>query len=283
MNQYDLENHLKTLPLGVVHFLPKTASTNDVAASWIEADCSDLALVVADEQTAGRGRSGRKWFTPAGSALAFSLVLRPMGPVQSQLEQQNTGILNGLGALAVCQTMQKKYQLSAAIKWPNDVLVEGRKLAGILTEAHWVGSELAAVVIGIGINVATKSVPPVDWDTLNLHPFPATCMDSILGVPVNRWDLLYSVLEELLTWREQLSTPKFMDTWQENLAFLGEWVQIIPSGKNAALKEIRIIGLEEDGSLQILEKSGKLNSLRVGEILPSNPPRHGFNLRPVDS
>ena len=283
MKQIDLKTRLNNLPMGGIRFFSQIASTNDEAANWIRAGCPDLALVIADEQTAGRGRGGRRWFTPAGSALAFSVVLRAAEPVSQLLAYQNTIRLNGLGALAVCQTLQNKYKLPAKIKWPNDILVNGKKLSGVLVEAYWLGNELAAVVLGIGINVATTSLPPADWDTLNPHPFPATCMESVLGATVSRWDLLYEVLEELLIWREQLAMPEFLQAWQQSLAFQGEWVQIVSPELDAIPKMGQIISLEEDGALQIQEKSGKLSSLRIGEIHPSDPSLGGFSLRPVDS
>ena len=282
MNQLSLETRLKNMDLGGIRYFERIASTNDEAAHWLKNDCPDLALVVADEQTAGRGRGGRKWYTPAGSALAFSVVLRSRDQINQLLKYQNTARLNGLGALAVCQALLKKYRLSAQIKWPNDILVNGKKLSGVLAEAHWIGNELAAVVLGIGINVATASIPPHHWDTLNSRPFPATCVDTVLGKSINRWDLLSAVLSELLNWREQLSAPEFLQAWEENLAFKGQWVQVISPEIDATIKTGQIIGLEEDGALQLQEKSGNILSLRAGEIHPSDPPLGGFHLRPVD-
>ena len=283
MKQTELETQLKNLPLGGIRFFQQIPSTNDEASNWIKAGCPDLALVIANEQTAGRGRGGRKWFTPPGSALAFSVVLRADEQINKLLDYQNTARLNGLGALAVCMALQKKYRLPAKIKWPNDILVNGKKLSGILAEAHWLGNELAAVVLGIGINVATSSVPPADWDTRNPHPLPATCVETLVGAPISRWDLLYLVLEELIIWREHLSGQEFLKTWQDNLAFLGEWVQIVSPGLDAINKMGQIIELERDGALKIKDKSGELSSLQTGEIYPSAPIFGGIRLRPVDS
>jgi len=283
MEQQELENHLQDLPLGEIRYFDQIASTNDEAADWIKEDCPDLALVVADEQTSGRGRGGRKWFTPAGTALAFSLVLRTAEPINQLLRYQNTARLNGLGALAVAQTLQKNFQLPARIKWPNDILVNGMKLSGVLAEAHWIGSELVAVVLGIGINVATTAIPPNDWDTLNPQPFPATSIEAETGNSLDRWDLLSAVLTELLIWRHQISTPEFLNAWEEKLAFKDQWVQIITPGMAIPNKTGKIIGLEEDGALQIQDESGDRHSLRAGEIRPSDPPLGGFHLRPVDS
>lgn len=282
MNQQKLEEQLKNLPLGGLRYFDRLGSTNDEAADWIKTNAPDLALVVADEQTAGRGRGGRKWFSPAGSALAFSLVLRPDEHINQLLKYQNTARLNGLGALAVCRALQNQVGFPAQIKWPNDILVGGRKLSGVLAEAHWIGSELAAVVLGIGVNVSQASVPPDVWDTLNPYPFPATSVEAALGAAVERWALLSAILDELLIWRQQLSGPDFLHTWEANLAFRNQWVQVIPPG-GGGIETGRILGLEDDGALQVETAAGEVISLHSGEIHPSDPPLGGFRLRPVDS
>lgn len=126
MMHNELEMRLKNLSLGGMRFFHQIPSTNDEAANWIKAGCADLSLVIADGQSAGRGRGGRKWFTPSGSALAFSVVLRVDDQINRLLDLENEARLNGLGALAVCQALQKVYRLPAKIKWPNDVLVNGK-------------------------------------------------------------------------------------------------------------------------------------------------------------
>jgi BirA family biotin operon repressor/biotin-[acetyl-CoA-carboxylase] ligase len=282
MNQTELETQLQELPLGGIRYFDRIGSTNDVAASWIKAGCPDLALVVADEQIAGRGRGGRKWFSPAGSALAFSLVLRSEEQINLLLKYQNTARLNGLGALAVHKALQRKYNLATKIKWPNDIIHNDRKFSGVLAEAHWIGSELTAVVLGIGINISPGSVPSENWDTLNPQPFPATCLEAALGAPVKRWELLNATLQELLSWRTRLSETEFLQAWEANLAFWGQWVQVIHPGMGEAIKTGKVIGLEEDGALQIEDQSGDVIQIRTGEIHPSDPPLGGFRLRPVD-
>jgi BirA family biotin operon repressor/biotin-[acetyl-CoA-carboxylase] ligase len=283
MNQHRLEEQLKNLPLGGIRYFERLGSTNDEAAAWLKAECPDLALVVADEQTAGRGRGGRKWFSPAGSALAFSLVLRAEEQINQLLKHQNTSRLNGLGALAVCQALHKQYNLPAQIKWPNDILVHDQKLSGVLAEAHWIGSELAAVVLGIGVNVSKASVPPDNWDTLNPHPFPATSVEAALGASVERWALLSAILDELLIWRQRLSEPDFLQTWEANLAFRDQWVQLLSPGMESGFRIGKILSLEEDGALQIETESGEVLNLHSGEIQSPDPPLGGFRLRPVDS
>ena len=147
-----LRMSLRDLPLGGLRFFEEISSTNDVALEWASQGAPDLALVVAEGQTSGRGRAGRAWVTRPGTALAFSLVLQ-----LSSGEEQNLPRFSGLGALAVASALQK-WGLTAAVKWPNDILLEGRKVCGILVEAVWVGEKVERMILGIGINVTTEAV-----------------------------------------------------------------------------------------------------------------------------
>ncbi len=272
MDQHTLEACLADLPLGEMRYFDTIGSTNDYAAEWAQKGAPDCSLVLADEQTAGRGRGNRDWFTPPGSALAISLILHPEIPGESGRITRITG----LGALGVSRALRNAYQLPAEIKWPNDVLVRGLKVAGILAEASWMGGQLSAVILGIGINVAPSSVPPQDWAGHHDRPFPATCVESALGAPVDRLVMLQVVLAELLKWLPRLSEPKFIQAWREKMAFLGDWVQVITSatdGGDFPPLEGQIINLNKDGSLRLRLRSGELKSLQVGEIY----------LRPVDS
>jgi BirA family biotin operon repressor/biotin-[acetyl-CoA-carboxylase] ligase len=158
------------LSLGDLRFYPQAGSSNDLALVWASEGARDLSLVFADEQTGGRGRLGRRWFTPAGSALAFSLIFRP-----SEHEREHVGLFAGLGALALVDALKAR-GLLAEIKWPNDVLIGGKKTAGILVETVWTGAEVDSVVLGMGVNVFAASVPPAE--ALN---FPATCVATELG------------------------------------------------------------------------------------------------------
>lgn len=217
-------------------------------------DAPNLSLVVADEQTAGRGRLGRPWYTPPGASLAFSLVLHTtlLGSISSPR-------FTGLGALAVCTALYDAYNVEAQIKWPNDVLVGERKLAGILVEASWQGDELLATILGIGINVALKSVPPED----DLS-FPATCVEAVLGVPLNRWKLLREVLEAFFAWLPFLDKAIFIQTWEEKLAFHGEWVHLILEGQKPI--EARLLGLEADGAIHVALPNGSEERFQTGEV-----------------
>ncbi|MDD5466518.1 MAG: biotin--[acetyl-CoA-carboxylase] ligase [Anaerolineales bacterium] len=277
-----IQTALAGLPLGGVRTFASLGSTNVEAARWLESDAPDMAVVVADEQTAGRGRGNRRWFTPPGAALAFSLVLKS---AVSGEDNANIAHLTALGALAVCAALEGLYQLPAEIKWPNDVLVDRRKLAGILVEAHWLGDRLTGAILGIGINIAPASVPS-DSEVL----FPATCVEACLAdrragtrgayQSVERWHLLRRVLEEVMRWRPDLGSGRFLEAWESRLAFRNGWVQVwrdletAEASQAIVLYEGRILGLNPDGSLRLGEGTGITRDVNMGEIRlrPSEAP-----------
>src|SRR5215207_2733298 len=175
MDQNELKKILSSLPLGDIRYFDSIGSTNSEALAWATSGAHDLSLVIADEQTAGRGRLDRKWFTPKGTALALSLILRPTAEERPHLTR-----LTGLAALAITDAL-RTYGLISQIKWPNDVLLNGRKVAGILVESVWSGEDVDSLVIGIGMNVFKDAVPPAD-----LLLFPATSLEESLGPAVER-------------------------------------------------------------------------------------------------
>src|SRR5215207_7881393 len=135
MNQTELRKALSKLSLGDVRYFDSIGSTNNEALAWATRGAKDLSLVIADEQTAGRGRLDRKWFTPKGTALAFSLFLRPTVDEKPHLTR-----IVGLAALAVAESLRTR-GLAAQIKWPNDILLMGHKVSGILVESVWSGED----------------------------------------------------------------------------------------------------------------------------------------------
>ena len=132
--------------VGPVRALRSVASTNDIAWAWAAAGCPEGAVFFAEEQVQGRGRFGRTWHCPHGAGLLLSIVLRPSAPSVTPAH------LTALAALAVAEAVEETAGLAAAIRWPNDVTVHGRKLAGVLVERRG-GQGASACVVGIGLNV----------------------------------------------------------------------------------------------------------------------------------
>ena len=258
MDENQISAALAGLPLGGLRFYRSIGSTNDEALAWSAVGAQDLSLVVADEQTAGRGRAGRKWHTPPGMALAFSLILRP-----SPFERTVPARLTGLGALALVD-LCKDLALDAQIKWPNDILLRGRKVAGILVESAWAGNALDASVLGIGLNVAAAAIPPAEELT-----FPATSLETELGRRLKRAGLLGVILAALLAWRSRIASPEFIRAWESSLAFRGHLVALGRDGNQPLVGTL--LGLEMDGSLRLMADSMP-TVVHFGEI----------HLRPMD-
>jgi len=269
VDQPSLESSLSDLPLSAISFFNSIDSTNDEAWRWVERGAPHPALVIADEQTAGRGRFQRRWVTSAGSSLAFSLILHSP-PFDPQLLTRFTG----LGALAVSQALEHDYRLPAQVKWPNDILLGGRKTGGVLVESRWQGQDLIAVVIGVGINIASQSISPAILPPPGLN-FPATCVEEELGHPVDRMALLHTVLREFFDWNQKVATPEFLRAWENRLAFRGQWVEWVaetspmpasPGHAPSQLATGKVDGLADDGSLRLIDRSGKSFTVHAGEI-----------------
>ena len=253
MNKSQLERDLSHLPLSAIRYHDVIGSTNDEALVWASKGASDLSLIVADEQTKGRGRMDRKWFTPPGSALAMSLILLP-----KDIERAHPARTTGLLALSLTESLLK-LGIRPQIKWPNDVLLGGRKVAGILVETSWTGDELNAIVLGMGVNVLSSSVPRSEQIL-----FPATCVEDELGHTQDRIELLKSILGSVLDWRPKLGTDEFLKAWEENLAFCGQQVQVEAGSENPIIGEV--LGLDPDGGLRLRDEHGKSIIVQFGEV-----------------
>lgn len=246
---------LAGLPLGRVEYFSQIDSTNDEALRWIALDAPHYSLVMADEQIQGKGRAGRSWITRAGAALAFSLVYRF---TEACLGGASVGLLAALGGVAVCQALESEYHLPVEIKWPNDVLIGRRKVAGVLAEAQWQGDQPLAAVLGIGVNVSRESLPP----PAELF-FPATFIEAETGQPVERLGLLRAILAQLFYWHERLCEAEFLQTWWTHLAFRDETVRITAGPE---IIEGQITGLEPDGALILVDLAGQVHLIHMGEV-----------------
>src|SRR5690349_3053329 len=175
----------------------QVGSTNDLIRQQARAGHPEGLVILADEQTAGRGRLGRAWAAPPGSSLLMSLLLRP-----TWLAPADAFSLTMLAAVALCEAVEQATPLSAALKWPNDLLLpvrsaagpELRKAAGILSEIELDGDQIAWVVIGIGVNVGWSPTGVVDGRDL---AEVATSVSAAAGQPIERLPLLRALLERV--------------------------------------------------------------------------------------
>ena len=253
MDQQDLIQTLSNLPLGEIRYFSSIGSTNDEAMQWATRGVQDLSIIVADQQTAGRGRLDRPWFTPPATALAFSLILRPTAEEMPHLSR-----IVGLAALAVADAFGR-LGLAPQIKWPNDILLNGRKVAGILIELTWAGEEVDCVVVGMGVNVAKGATPSTD-----VLRFPAISLEHILGEAPDRILLLHNILTSFISLRPHIHTDSFMASWEKSLAYHGMEVRVEMGADQVIVGKVS--GLEADGSLKILDEHGKTIAVRFGDV-----------------
>ncbi len=253
LSQKDLQSSLPVHGLGEpLYYYPSVGSTNDRAAELAEGGAPHGTLVVAEEQTRGRGRAGRSWFSPQGSALAFSLLLGPDG-----FNPAYSNVLGVLGALSVVEAVETRGG-QALIKWPNDVLLDGLKVAGVLAEAGWVGGRLSHAILGIGVNVLQASAPDD-----RLLDFPATSLEISLGKKVDRQRLLLDILEGVGKWLPGLGSDELRRAWRDRLAFLGERVSV--SNPDVAVVGT-YSGIDSDGRIVLLDRDGEELRLSAGDL-----------------
>jgi BirA family biotin operon repressor/biotin-[acetyl-CoA-carboxylase] ligase len=211
-----------------IHFFPTIGSTNDVALSRIATsrsaspsgerpDRTEGLVVVADQQTAGRGRRGHTWFSPAGAGLYVSVVL---APARARVDPARATMLLTLTAgVALAEAVQTETGLPVDLKWPNDLQVARRKLAGILAETAGTSAPADPVVVGYGINVSPAAFPPELRER-------ATSIESELGRAVDRHRLLVETLVSLARRYEDLLEGRFD-------AILDAWRRLAPAASGA--------------------------------------------------
>ncbi len=252
-----------------IEYLPSVGSTNDLAKQLGALGAPEATLVVADEQTAGRGRLGRAWWTPPGSALALSLLLRP------QFHPTLAHRLTMLAGLAAAEAIEHVTGLHVGLKWPNYIVIEKSssvvglsssilKLGGILTETSISGQDMEFAVIGLGLNV---NVDFGGWDDLP----EATSLMNELGRKADRLDILGAWIER---WAARYLTLDHDDQlradWSARLVTLGREV-VARNGGNSITGWAE--GVSESGALLIRQADGTLASVEAADVtLRANSP-----------
>lgn len=235
-----LRRGLHTERLGcTIIYRRRLASTNDLARDLAAGGCPDGALILADHQTRGRGSHGRSWQAPPGSSLLFSLILRPPLPAT------RISRLVMLGAVAVQAALRSVAAVSAAVttKWPNDVLVDGKKVCGILVEGALSGDQIEWAVLGVGLNV---NIAEQDMAAISAE---ATSLSLQAGAPLPRRPLLQQILAEMDARYTALAADGGAAVWREWQSGLWPIGQTLPAAVDGAERQALVAGVDEDGAL----------------------------------
>jgi BirA family biotin operon repressor/biotin-[acetyl-CoA-carboxylase] ligase len=237
----------------VYHFF-KTDSTNRVAMELGYAGEPEGAVILAEEQTAGRGRSGRSWHSERGAGLYVTLLLRPrLSPVQAPL-------LTMLAGLSAHSAIQAQTGLSAELKWPNDILMDGKKVGGILTEMHAEPTQVRFVIVGIGINTNQEKFP---GDIASV----ATSLRKESGRTHSRLELLVRLLNEF-----ESDYNRFLREGARYVVDRFERVSSFASGKRVRVETGfetyfgTTAGLTSDGLLQVKREEGPVTMVVAGDV-----------------
>jgi biotin-[acetyl-CoA-carboxylase] ligase BirA-like protein len=255
INPYEIRKCLRTRILGQsgLYFRSLT-STNDTAKQLASSGVKEGTIVLAESQSRGKGRLGRKWFSPEGG-LWFSVILRP------RIKPKHALKLTLLGSVATVKTLNELYEIGAEIKWPNDILINRGKVCGVLTEASIKGRNLSFAVLGFGINA-------------NLDPevFPRHFRDSVatlktqLGKKISREILLCELLENVEICYDLFKKGKFetiLDDWRKLSGFLGSHVRIFDGQRSI---EGTALDLDADGALIIRLRDQNVRRVVSGDV-----------------
>lgn len=238
-----------------IRVFEETTSTNDIIEKLARDDVKEGVVVFAESQTKGRGRLGRKWISPSRKGLWFSILLRP------ELRPQETTQLTVAAATAIRRAIAATPGLKPKIKWPNDILLSGRKVAGILTELSAELDRVKHIILGIGVdvNLSGAEYPP------ELRKL-ATSLKIETGKTISRPELAVEILRELDHEYARVCGGKFeavADEWEEHCETIGHPVTI-------QVGERRIRGraesLDDDGALLLRTEYGQLERITGGDV-----------------
>jgi BirA family transcriptional regulator, biotin operon repressor / biotin---[acetyl-CoA-carboxylase] ligase len=254
MNQEGMNAEIMHHPTGrVIHWHRSIDSTNSRARQLALEGAPDGTIVAADLQTAGRGRLGRKWESPPGENLMFSIILRP------RIEAPDAGIIPLITGLAVARALSETSGLPTICKWPNDVLIRGKKVCGILTESCIENGSIIALIAGIGINVNQKEFPEAIRES-------ASSLSLLTGMTLDRLSLLSAVLEKfdsLSAYTDSSKRTEFLTLYTSSSSMFGLPVTIRHASGSVSGTAT---GLDNEGGLVIRDARGHESTWYAGDV-----------------
>jgi BirA family biotin operon repressor/biotin-[acetyl-CoA-carboxylase] ligase len=235
-----------------LRYYPSIGSTNLVAKRLAVEGAPAGTTIIADQQTAGRGRRGRTWLAPPGTSLLLSVILRPI------IEVDRLPQLLMASALAAAGAIERSTGLSVRLKWPNDIMLRGRKLGGILIESGLRGEVLDYTVVGIGLNVN------FDVDNVPELAETATSLSKELGRAIDRLELVRRLLHLLEAEHDSLLAGRSPhQRWTDRLTGVGDLLEIsTPWGEEKGILE----GVDSEGSLVLRKDDGSIARITVGDV-----------------
>jgi BirA family biotin operon repressor/biotin-[acetyl-CoA-carboxylase] ligase len=241
--------HTKTIGSNILYY-PTVSSTMDIAKQAAKDGAAEGTVIIADHQTAGRGRLNREWLAPPGSSLLLSIILHPEPEIITRLTM--------VACLAVAQSIEKVTDLKPAIKWPNDVLINGRKVSGILSEANISSDSVSYAIVGIALNVN------LDVATIPEIAETATSLRMELGRKVSRQKVLVALLNEFDSLYAALRRGEPIHLqWRQRLETLGRRVTVRCGDE---VQQGYAEDVDEDGNLLLRHDDGSMSTIAAGDV-----------------
>jgi BirA family biotin operon repressor/biotin-[acetyl-CoA-carboxylase] ligase len=231
-----------------IYYFPQIGSTMDAARELAKKGAGEGIIVIAEVQTRGRGRLSREWLSPEGG-IYFTIILRP------KISPAYAPRVNLMAGIAVAATIKKLFGLRAELKWPNDVLIAGKKVCGILAEMDAEMDVVNCVNVGIGIN-ANTSIPQFEKTVTSLR--------DVLGRVISRKELLTALLVEIERRLPSLMKADLLQEWKKLSATLNRDVRISSLGEEVIGQAIDI---DATGALILKGKDGFLRTVLVGDCI----------------
>lgn len=235
-----------------IHYYEAVPSTMDLAMELGMKGACEGTVVLAETQTKGKGRLGRIWFSPKYKGIYLSLILRP------KFSPERTPLLTLLSAVSICEAIKEHCGIDAQIKWPNDILIHNKKVAGILTELNAEMDEVNFVVIGIGLNVNNEKKSLISG---------STSLREVMGEEISRVALLQAILgriEANYIYFAQKGPKLIIDKWREYSVTLGKRVKVYSHREHI---EGHAANIDIDGGLMIRKDSGLMVKVMAGDVV----------------
>lgn len=254
LNSAEIQHKLQTSIIGQkVYFFDYTTSTNDEARKLAIAGEAEGALIIAESQTAGKGRLGRQWVTLPGTGIWMSLILRPdIAPIEASR-------LTLLAGLCVCKAVRKCTGLEALIKWPNDVYIHNKKICGILTEMNSELDKVHFIILGIGINVNVEVFPE---ELRNV----ATSLQIEAGHPFIRKEIVQAFLEffekAYFQYVNKGPNADFIEEYESLCMTIGHFVHVL----SRTPFDGKAVGIDKEGELIVEKENGERVVVFSGEV-----------------
>lgn len=255
LNQVEIEQNINSYKLSnapQIIYLDEVDSTNNYARLMADKINSDF-LVVADMQTLGKGRMGRSWSSPAGTGIFMSLCIKP------EIAVEKASMITLVTAISICDAIEELYPISATIKWPNDIVINSKKISGILTEMSSDMDGIKYIISGMGINVNNKEFPDDIKDM-------ASSLLLETGILMDRAKLIAAVMyhfyRNMNIFLKTCDMSGLKENYEKHLANIGKDVNILdPKGSYQAVA----LGIDETGAL-LVNAEGKIKRIISGEV-----------------